>query len=109
MQIILYADHTVCRSYCMQIILYADHTVCRSYEAVSNAVNDKLVCVKLEFFCLVASILLPFLTNYQSDKPLVPFLAADLAEIIRCLMKRFLKSEIIDTANTCEKLCGIAC
>lgn len=79
----------------------------RSYESVSNAVRDKLVCVKLEFFCLVASILLPFLTNYQSDKPLVPFLAADLAEIIRCLMKRFIESEIIDTANTCEKLCGI--
>ena len=79
----------------------------RSYETVSNAVKDKLVCVKLEFFCLVASVLLPFLTNYQSDKPLVPLLAADLAEIIRCLMKRFIKSEIIDAANTCEKLCGI--
>ena len=79
----------------------------RPYETVSNAVKDKLVCGKLEFFCLAASILLPFLMNYQSDEPLVPFLAADLTEIIRCLMKRFIRNKIIDAANTCEELCGI--
>lgn len=50
----------------------------KSYQVLSAAVKDKLVRVKLEFFCSIANILQPFLSNFQTDRPMVPFLVTDL-------------------------------
>ncbi|CAM1319462.1 Uncharacterised protein at_DN0341, partial [Pycnogonum litorale] len=44
---------------------------------------------------------------YQTSKPMIVFLAADLSTAIRNLMRRFIKEEILAEANTTEKLCKI--
>ncbi|KAJ8376865.1 hypothetical protein SKAU_G00074450 [Synaphobranchus kaupii] len=37
----------------------------------------------------------PFLTNYQTDEPVLPFLAKDLSELLKSLLLRFVKGELL--------------
>ena len=68
----------------------------KSYEVMVKALkNIPLLRAKLEFFCSVASNLEPFLTEFQTNKPLVPLLYDRLQSILRSLMTRFLKQEVI--------------
>ena len=59
----------------------------KSFAILKNAVKDKLMVAKLEFFIYIAKDMSPFLTKYQSDQPLVPFLHDDLLRMIISLMK----------------------
>ncbi|KAJ8310884.1 LOW QUALITY PROTEIN: hypothetical protein KUTeg_012749 [Tegillarca granosa] len=45
--------------------------------------QDKLVIAKLKFLKLVASVLQPFLEFYQTDKPVLPCMAADLTPLFK--------------------------
>ena len=45
----------------------------------------------MSFFLSVANQVTPFLTAYQIDKPLLPFLFADLYKIVKTVMDRFMK------------------
>ena len=49
----------------------------------------------LSSFTSVATVLLPFLTAYQTDKVMVPFLAGDLFLVLEKLMRRFMKADAI--------------
>ena len=48
--------------------------------------DDKLILAKLHFFKCIAGELQPFLANYQTDMPMVCFLATDLSTLLRALM-----------------------
>ena len=48
-----------------------------------------------------------FLVHYQSDKPLVPFLDADLSLLLQGLCCRFLKESVLETAVTSALLSKI--
>ena len=52
------------------------------------------------FFESVAHQFESFLVRYQSDKPLVPFLDADLSTLIRGLCRRFVKKIVMDSASS---------
>ena len=67
---------------------------------VKMAVADDLIPAKLKFFCFIAEIVKPFLTKYQTDKPMVPYLYHDIVRIIRRLMQLIVKSEILDKCST---------
>ena len=58
----------------------------KSFQVIKEAVDDKLILVKLHFLKCIASELQPFLANYQTDKPMVCFLATDLSTLLRALM-----------------------
>ena len=79
----------------------------KSFALVKEATTDPLIKCKLCFFQCVAGHLLPFLTLYQTDKPMVVFLGSDLSNIIRALMRRFVKDDILTAASTDEKLVKI--
>lgn len=64
---------------------------CKSFENVQNHIKDKLLPIKLNIFLSVAKLFQPFLEKYQTDKPMIPFLADDLKKIIVSLLQRFLK------------------
>lgn len=72
----------------------------KSYLNVKSAVDDVLTKVKLKFFCFVAGILKPFLTKYQSDRPMVPYLYKDIIDMIKKLMYLIVKPDIIDKCVT---------
>ena len=46
-----------------------------------NAFSDPLVPVKLHFFSFVAGIFEPYLTCFQTDAPIVPFMFDELSAI----------------------------
>ena len=55
---------------------------------------------KVAFFLSVANQVTPFLTLYQTDKPMLPFLATDLYSMLGGLMRRFIETAVISKAKT---------
>ena len=49
-----------------------------SYVVIKDVVKDLFLPAKLRFFCYVAGIVEPFLKEYQTDMPMIPFLYFDL-------------------------------
>jgi len=78
-----------------------------SYELVEKLLKDKFLKAKLSFFQTVASEFEPFLKAYQSDALLGPFLYTDLNNILKLLLSRFIKPEIMNgdfsKLNTMDK------
>ncbi|XP_069133066.1 uncharacterized protein [Argopecten irradians] len=68
---------------------------CKSYEVVATMVKDPLVKAKMEFFRYIATHLQPFLGHYQTDRPMVPFLMADLGQLVRGLMSKVIKDDVM--------------
>ncbi|XP_029956953.1 uncharacterized protein LOC115395522 isoform X1 [Salarias fasciatus] len=66
-----------------------------SYDTIEMAQADPFIGAKLEFFLAITRTYNPFLTKYQTDEPVLPFLAKDLSELIKSLLRRFVKRELL--------------
>ncbi|KAK9976520.1 hypothetical protein ABG768_021725 [Culter alburnus] len=66
-----------------------------SYDTIEAAQKDPLILAKLHFFATIARTFDPFLKRYQTDEPVMPFLAKDLAELIKSILRRFVKREVL--------------
>ena len=53
-----------------------------SYDVILAALGDALLMAKLQFFLAIARSFNPFLVKYQTDEPVLPFLAKDLTELL---------------------------
>ena len=53
-----------------------------SYDAVVSCTKDPLIIVKLLCFISIAKLVTPFLVEYQTDKPMMPFIASDLHRVL---------------------------
>ena len=73
---------------------------CKSYETLKDAVKDQLIIAKLQFFSFVASMVEPYLTSYQTDSPMAPYIYFDLKNLVVNLLKLFIKSEVIENCKT---------
>ena len=75
----------------------------KSYETVRDFCKDLTSKAKLAFLVSVAKPIETFLTSYQTDKPMIPFLSKDLEMLIKHYMNRFVKPELTE-ANSfrCE-------
>ena len=76
----------------------------KSSETVQEFVADPFTTAKVAFYLSVAKQVTPFLTLYQTDKPMLPFLATDLYSMLGGLMRRFIKTTVISEAKTPLKL-----
>jgi len=65
----------------------------KSYETIKQCCANHLVPVRLAFFLMVSKQITRFLTQYQTDKPMLPFLCSDLFQVVTDLMGRFIKSD----------------
>ncbi|XP_013861075.1 uncharacterized protein LOC106515698, partial [Austrofundulus limnaeus] len=54
-----------------------------SYDTIQAAQADPLIIAKLQFFLAISRTFNPFLTSYQTDEPVLPFLAEDLSELLK--------------------------
>lgn len=61
----------------------------KSFEEVKNRCADPLFTVKIGIFISIAREIEPFLTMYQTDQPMLPFLAEDMNTLIKGLMGLF--------------------
>ncbi|XP_067266323.1 uncharacterized protein [Chanodichthys erythropterus] len=66
-----------------------------SYDTLSEARLDPLLQAKLHFFMAISRAFQPFLEKYQTDAPMMPFLCKDLEDLIRSLLKRFMKPDAL--------------
>lgn len=72
---------------------------CNSFKVVQSSLKDKLLSAKLAFFQSFAEQLEPFLTEFQTDSPMVPFLYDSLSHLIKGVMSRFVKKEEMHKDN----------
>jgi hypothetical protein len=76
----------------------------KSFKELEGILCDNLFTARMNFFLLVAREVEPFLKLYQTDKPMVPFLCADLTNLITNLMEKFIKVEVLKKAPSTIKL-----
>lgn len=57
--------------------------------------RDKLLLAKIAFFESLASSLQTFLTDFQSDKPLISFPFNDLLLICKHILSKFVKEDVL--------------
>jgi hypothetical protein len=76
----------------------------KSFKELEGILCDNLFTARMNFFLLVAREVEPFLKLYQTDKPMVPFLCADLTNLIKNLMEKFIKVEVLKKAPSTIKL-----
>ncbi len=57
-----------------------------SYDIIAAAQGDPLIVAKLEFFLAISRTFSPLLLKFQTDEPVLPFLAKDLAELLKVIM-----------------------
>ena len=74
---------------------------------ITSFLEDKLLNAEMYFFLSVAKQFHTFLKHYQTDRPMVPFLAKDLESLIRGLMRRCIKSSVLEEAGTILKILKI--
>ena len=79
----------------------------KGYLIVQEATRDNMILAKLHFFASVANLFKPFLTAYQTRDPVVPFLYDDLHPLTREIMSWFVKSVVLEKANTGVKFLKI--
>ena len=68
---------------------------------VHDAVEDPLTVTKLTFFSFICARLQPYLINFQSDKPMVPYLYTELKAII---MELIVKPDLLDKCKNGAQL-----
>ena len=79
----------------------------KTYDTVCSAIKDPLFDAKGEFFISVAGELEPFLSSYQTDEPMLPYMASDLYQVLKNLMQRFMKDDILAGATNALKMSKI--
>ena len=65
---------------------------CKSYGVVKGSIKNPFTVAKLKFFSFIAGLLKPYLTIYQSQKALIPFLYDDLQSLYKELLELTIKS-----------------
>ena len=68
---------------------------CASFKTVSVAVNEPLTCARLQLFITTANVVEPFLKMFQTGKPMAPFLAEEIHKIMKEIMEKFVKEELL--------------
>ena len=75
-----------------------------SYQTLVKLHKSTTITIYFTLFRDVSKKLLAFLKAFQTDAPMVPFLADALEEIMRSLMKYVIKKDVLETCVTAYKL-----
>lgn len=62
---------------------------------------------KLAFLLSFSKEVTPFLNLYQTDRPMIPFLGADLSNVMSSIMARFIKSDVMANRKIVSKLMSV--
>ena len=72
----------------------------KSYETLVNYYRDPLIPIKMQFFSFLAGILRPYLTIFQTDNPMVPYIRGELETILNQLLPLIFRKDALDKADT---------
>ena len=75
----------------------------KSYETLQKHHNDLLIPAKLQFFAFVAAIFEPYLTIFQTDIPLIPFMFEELERIYNKLLRLVIRRDSLEETQSITK------
>uniref|UniRef100_A0A915JEX7 Uncharacterized protein n=1 Tax=Romanomermis culicivorax TaxID=13658 RepID=A0A915JEX7_ROMCU len=75
-----------------------------SFDTLEQAFKDIFLESKMEFFKTMALHLEPFLRKFQTPLPMSPFIFDEISSLHGALLRRILKSSIVDEAMTNNRL-----
>ena len=76
----------------------------KSYETVKKAIGDLFIVSKLHIFTHVSGLVEPFLTLFQTDKPMIPFIYLSLKDFVLKLLEITVKPSVLESSSTGCKL-----
>ena len=68
----------------------------KSYETLVKHHSDMFVPLRMQFFRFLTKKLKASLLQFQSDKPMAPFVSDSLEELLHSLMKVIVKEEFLE-------------
>ena len=71
-----------------------------SYRSFVSNISDLLVPAKLQFFAFLARIFKPYLTAFQTDCQMIPFMYEELLHSLDQLIRLVLKREAVIEADS---------
>ena len=76
----------------------------KSFDTLVKYHNHPLMICKFQFFKYVASVLKYFLVDFQTNKPMLPFLATAVEKLYRKCLTLFMKRDVVDGCPTSSLL-----
>ena len=95
----------ITRICCYTIPWISSHS--KAFNIIKEMVSDPLILCKLHFFLFMTSPYQHLLYHFQSYLPLLPFLEDAIVNLMSTLLKKVIRPEVIQSANTNVKLCKI--
>ena len=79
----------------------------------SSFSNVKIYCLEQinnckNFFMSIAAAMRPYLQTFQSDGPLLPFIASELETLLQTLMGKFMKRAVLEGTNSAYKIAKLS-
>ena len=78
------------------------------YDTLMKYHIDSLMLVTIQFFKDIGSALQTYLTQFQSDASLVPFINDGMVQLLTKIMRFFIKRNVLEEASSDYKLINIA-
>ena len=76
----------------------------KSYDTLVKHHMESLMLVKMQFFKNIATILQTYLTRFQRDAPLIPFINDEMVQLFTKIMRHFVKGNVLEEAGSDYKL-----
>ena len=76
----------------------------KSYETLVKHYLDPLIPAKLQFFASIASIFEPYLTLFQTDSSMIPFMYEQLEDIYDKLLSKVFRTDVLQKTSITKKL-----
>jgi hypothetical protein len=76
----------------------------KSFDNLVKATEDPLFLCKINFYISMAKVVKPFLEKYQTDKPMLPYMAKDMRSMFRDLLSKFLRKDKMPDSNSISEL-----
>ena len=75
----------------------------KSYETLQKHHNDLLIPAKFQFFAFVAAVFEPYLTIFQTDIPMIPFMFEELERIYNNLLRLVIRRHSLEETQSITK------
>ena len=75
-----------------------------SFTSLQGVTQDLLVPAKLQFFCTITRVLHSFLEVFQRERPMLPFMAEYLYDILCTILDKFIKKSVMEKVTSMAKL-----
>ena len=78
-----------------------------SFTTLQGHIQDAFIPAELQFFVTTAKILHPFLEVFQTERPMLPFMAEYIYDILHIILEKFIKKSIMEKATSMAKLAKV--